>query len=281
MRAIGFFNGLLGDQVISTVAARIFKQLNPGSHLTLGINQRYAQIAPLFYQHPYYDTIHLYSAYDDWPDDADKAYLAAAKYDKVFNAMPQHTREDWFLYLHQTQEACVMHGLPYPKDLANCQCVLTPWWQYDITPRKDYVAISPIGAFYQNYPNVKSYTPAQVATIVNHIKSLGYGVLQIRGPGEPQFDGCEVLAGSPSYLESVKAITACKALITVDTSINWTMSSFSFPVMSCYARQHYGDGLKSIQPVNPNAVYLDGQSMSDITDEQIIAGVDRLLRDIA
>ena len=54
MQAIGFNQGQLGDICMGVVAARAFKRDFPESQLTVGINEKFKNIAPLFLKNKYF-----------------------------------------------------------------------------------------------------------------------------------------------------------------------------------------------------------------------------------
>lgn len=274
MRAIGFNIGQLGDLVINTVAARAYKEVEPEAHLTMGIAKKYKDIAPLFYQHGFFDNFHIYENYDGWPGSDDLDYLRAAKYDTVFNGMPQHTSNQWWTHYNQTEEACAMHGIPIPL---NIQCNLNPWFHRKSQETKNYVAFNYIGGFYAGYPNTKSYDPARAKAIVDHVNKLGYNVIHLGNPAEPALEGTEF---KPlTLLETVEVMLNCKMLIGVDSFLTWAASAYNFPVLACYSHRYYGgDYVKNIQAPNPYATYLDSENLNDIPLDLLCSKLDNLLR---
>ncbi len=262
MKAIGLTQGLRGDLVISTVAARAFKERFPDSKLVLGMHKDFADMAPLFFQHESFDNIHFYDGYDNWPSEIDKEYLGKAKYDIVFNAMAPHLDNEWWRQRHQTEENCHMHYLPIPK---NIQCALNPW--FSVPDNKKFVAFSPIGGFY-NYPNAKSLSLERAQEIVDFILDAGLQVWQIGHKDEPRLEG--VTKKDLSYFDSVKNLLGCKAFITVDTGLCWLSSAYSFPTLGLYSNSYYSPQyIKNIQPIQPNAQYLDAPNVNNIDIELI------------
>lgn len=261
MRAIGFQQGQFGDAVVSTVPARAFKQRNPGSTLTLGLNQRYADMAPLF-AHSDFDDIHVYEAYDGWPSKRDNDYLVKSGYDHVFDAMPKrpgNSEANWWKWESQAENACSIYGLPYPID--GLQCKLTKW--FDVPDYSGYIAFNYIGAFYAGYPNSKSYTPDQAQGIVKLIRKMGYKVIILGDPKEPGLEDAE--KRELSYFDSVKTLLGCRAFVGIDSGLTWLASAYSFPTLASYGSEYYGDRVSAIQPVNPNARYLSAPKLSGIS----------------
>jgi ADP-heptose:LPS heptosyltransferase len=270
-RAIGMAQGQYGDLVISTVPARSFKQHYPGATLTLGLNKRYAAILPLFANHEHYDDIHLYDAYDNWPSPLDQAYLGRARYDAVFDPMPKRANEAiWWRTEHQAQNACTVYGLPTPTDGLHCQ--LTQWFDLDI--RRDTIAFAPFAGFY-NPGNDKRLSESRAQEVVNLIRKLGYKVLQLGGPDEPRLDGA--IPCHAGYFESIKQMLGCKMVVHTDSGCGWAASAYGFPQVGLYSNQYYSrDFVKHIQPISPNAIYLDEAKANQIELGAIEAAIKRL-----
>jgi ADP-heptose:LPS heptosyltransferase len=265
MRAIGFFAGQLGDSVISTVPARSFKLLRPEATLTLGLSKKYAAALPLFYQNPYYDDIHVYDGYDNWPSPLDRDYLTRANYDVVFDPMPKRgaNESSWWRTESQVQNACSIYGLPYPDDL---QCHLTKW--FDVPDYSSYIALNYIGAFYAGYPNAKSYSPERARQLVKMIRAKGYKVIVLGDPMEPALEDTE--KKELSYFDSVRTMLGCRALVGIDSGLLWCASAYSHPALACYADSYYGkDRIAAIQPVNPAAKYLSAPTLNEISLDEI------------
>lgn len=270
MRAIGFHQGQRGDIIISTVAARAFKEQYPDARLTLGINRQYEDMLPLFGKHKYFDDYHVYQAYSEWPGGEDNLFLAKNQFDIVYHAMPQRSNEaDWWKTEHQAANACSIYGLTPPKNL---QCNLAKW--FDVPSYSSYIGFQPFGGW-QDWPNKKSFSLARAQETVNLIISLGFKVLQFGGSEEPSLEGAERFNGT--YFESMKAMVGCRALVSVDTGRIWAASAYSVPTLGLYANGYYGHQyISSIQPVNPNAIYLDEETVDQIPLEMIVARIKNL-----
>jgi ADP-heptose:LPS heptosyltransferase len=272
MRAIGFMQGQRGDLVISTVPARSFRQHYPKVSLTLGLNQRYADMAPIF-AHSDFDDIHIYEGYDQWPSERDKSYLRFARDDDyVFDPMPKRANEaTWWQTEHQCQNACSIYGLPYPKD--GHQCRLNKW--FDVPDYRGYVALNYVGAFYSGYPNKKSYSPERAREIVRLIRARGYKVIVLGDPNEPALEDTE--RKPLNYFDSVKTLLGCRALVGIDSGLTWLASAYSYPTLACYSDDYYGNCISSIQPINPNARYLSAPNLNEIEIDKIDAALSNLL----
>lgn len=266
MKAIGFNTSQRGDIVLNTVAARSFKARFPSAHLTLAVAPQYADMRDLFLNHPYIDAFHAYHSADG-RDEIDQAYRSEQGFNMVFSGTPAHPIDQWWRFVHQSQEVCIMNGLAVPDD---AQCILTP--SADIPNYRAYIAFQPFGGW-QDWPNKKSFSLARATELVAAIKTLGFGVLQFGGSEEPWLEGAEKFHGS--YVESMRIMLGCRALVTIDSGRAWAASAYSFPTLGVYSSQYYTPQFVSnIQPVNPNARYLDADLVVNLPIDHIIDGLE-------
>jgi ADP-heptose:LPS heptosyltransferase len=260
VRAIGFQLGQRGDLIISTATARAFKEQFPGSHLTLGIGPQFADMVDLFRNHPYYDDVHVYNSYDNWPDAVDRQYLVEAGYDTVFHGMPR-IRHDWFMNGHQTVEVAKVYGLV----VKDSSLVLTKWFKVQRLPK--HVAFAPFAGYYSPN-NDKRFSVEAAQAIVDDLIARGYKVVQLGGANEPRLQGA--FFAESSYFESVRIMLGCDLLIHTDTGMGWVASAYKHPQLGLYGHRYYGaDYVKNIQPINPNGHYLDANTVADISLDSI------------
>lgn len=258
-----------GDLCINTVPARLFKIYYPESTLFMNVNEKYVDLLPLFYNHPHIDGFRIWEGWDtNTPKDLE--YLKYAReHDIVIGSrMPKHSRDDWYKFFHQGEEACYQNG--FPKELVNFlggdfSCYLNRWFSID--DRKDYIAFAPFAGFYNpNSPKKLSVEKAQ--EIVDLLVKLGYKVLQIGGPDEPVLSSAEKFNGS--YFESMKAILSCKLLITTDTWCSWYSSAYKFPTIHLLTYDYYSiEHISSIIPSNSNGNFIANKFINDITISQL------------
>lgn len=259
-RAIGFNLGLRGDLAMTTVAARSFKENFPNSHLTLGLNKTFKDLLPLFHDHPYYDSFHVYESYENWPNYNDAEYLKSAKYDMIFHGMPQH-RDQWWNFRHQYAEAAHMVGLPIPK---NINPILTKW--FDIDYKKDTVAISPFGG--NGSVNDKMMSVELAQSIVDWLAKNGFKVIHLGADNEPVIKGA--LKIKCSYFDSVRIMLGCRALIHCDTGMGHFAGAYNHPSIGLYAYRYYGkEFVKNIQPLHKNFFAIESEKMIDYNIENI------------
>ena len=286
--AIGFNPGLRGDIIINTVAAKQFKKAHPDWNLFMGIHNRFKDMIPLFSKHPYIDYIFEWEGYDaKWPTANDIKTIQQIQPSIIFNPFAAHHEDRWFEKYHQSQEVCNVYGLEIPWASVDCQCVLNENFlrkNCRAEGAEDIIVFAPCGAAYAGYPNHKSYTPEQCAAIIDFVKNhLGYTIIQIGGPGDPYFEGAATLTNKTdgsdygSYTEAVSLMLGAKGLITVDTGICWLASALNVPTVACYANAYYGEKyVSSIQPFNPNSLYLDAPTIKDIEMGRLLNTIELL-----
>lgn len=261
-----------GDLVMSTVAARSFKEQHPDSVLTLGIGPQYADMAPLFGNHLFFDDIHVYSTYENWPSNTDLAYLRRANHDIVYHGFPQHSEDQWWRFRHQYAEAVKMVGLPIPEDI---NPVLSQNFKVREDWKKDVIAFCPFAGFY-NPDNDKRLSIERAQDIVVYLIRKGYRVLQLGGDDEPILTS--VIHLNTNYFDSVKNMLACKALIHTDTGMGHIAGAYNHPSLGIYGYKYYGENLlKNIQPIHSNFVSISGPTVAEIPTESIFKSIDQLL----
>ncbi len=265
-KAIGFNLGLRGDLIMSTVAARAFKESPDFKDwkLVLGVAPQFADLLPLFYQHPHFDNFHVYTEYAKWPGPADHEYLARANYDFVFHGMPQH-RDEWWKFRHQYAEAAHMQGLRPPADL---QPLLTRW--FSVRADRESVAIAPFGG--NGEPNDKMLSVAQAQGIVNFLIAEGFNVFHLGAPGEPDLFGAPRL--NATYFESVRAMLGTRLLIHCDTGMGHVAGAYNHPSFGIYGHRYFGPELvHRIQPRHANFHHITGPSVSEMSIDSIISAL--------
>lgn len=270
MKAIGFNQGQIGDLAMNLIACRAFKLKNPNSHLTFGINKKYQSVSPIFNHNPLIDSIHIWENYDNWPSENDRKYLENNKYDIVFNPMPKHKNELWYLYRHHTEAICQMHDLEPPEDL---QIDLTRWFDLD-SKYKNCVALT----CFSSAGAIRDIPESVANNIIEYIHSLGLETIQLGLSSHPRLKTTYPPVGGDIF-EDVKIAASCKFLVTTDTGMNWIMSGYKSKVLGLYSRRSYplNAPLQNRTPVNPNAIYLQEDLIEDINIDLIKKSIDNII----
>lgn len=264
-------NGQFGDIIIQEPSLRSFIQDHPDAKIVLGCNNKYKEALELY--RGYHENIidfKFWDGYKHWPEPTDQQFIEDQKFEWVFNAQPRHTEKDWATHLHQTEECGLMQGivvkdtqikLPRPNDII----------KHDKT-----VAIS----LFPNWPNggVKAFPLHTVANIVKIINKMGYKVIHLNGPNEPDVPNATKVNGS--YLDSVKNLLGTDLLVTCDTGMAWVASGYQHPTVGLYAWGYnpVAGTSKNWQPTNPNANYLEAHSVNKISKQDIVAAIYKRLK---
>ena len=272
MKKVSFgINGQFGDIIIQEPSLRSFIQDHPDAKIVLGCNSKYKEALELY--RGYHENIidfKFWDGYKHWPEPTDQQFIEDQKFEWVFNAQPKHTEKDWATHLHQTEECGLMQGivvkdtqikLPRPNGIV----------KHDKT-----VAIS----LFPNWPNggVKAFPLHTVANIVKIINKMGYKVIHLNGPNEPDVPNTTKVNGS--YLDSVKNLLGTDLLVTCDTGMAWVASGYQHPTVGLYAWGYnpVAGTSKNWQPTNPNADYLEAHSVNKISKQDIVAAIHKRLK---
>ncbi len=265
MKIIHFNQGQAGDLCINTVAARQYKECNPEDTIIMSVNKKYIDLLPLFYNHPHIDGFHVWDGYDI-ATTKDTEWLARNGKNIVLKTpMPQHTQNEWWKYYHQGHECCLMNGVNilHSQDFS---CYLEKW--FNVPKYNNTIAFAPFAGWY-NQNNDKKLTQQKAQEIVNLLTKEGYSIIQIGGHNEPIL--ANAIKYNTSYFDSMKNILGCELLITTDTWCSWYSSAYKFPTLGLYSNSYYTVSfIKNIQPINPNAIYLDANNVNNIPNELII-----------
>ena len=256
-------NGLFGDIIIQEPSLRKFIQDNPKTKIVLGCHEKYSDILDLYQgYHENIVSFKSWQGYKNWPSNEDLKYIMEQNFDKVFCAQPKHDTIDWVKERHITQESGFMQGisvvdtqikLPVPNDIIKSEktvCIsLFPSWPT---------------------PTIKAFSYEHVCNIVKIINKLGYKVLHLNGPDEPDVPNTTKINGS--FKDSVRYLLGSDLLVTCDTAMSWVASAFQHPTVGFWAinANPYSGVSKNWQPVNPNATYLEAPVAMMIEKRDIV-----------
>jgi len=257
--------GQFGDLCMNTVAFKKIKELYPNDFLIMSINKKYSEIAPIFFNNPYIDSLVIWDQYDNWPNEKDALTIKKYKNSIINHPMSSHTIDRWYLRSHQTEECAFMNGYYGERFPNGEQCILNKW--FDVQKNDKLISFAPFAGFY-NPNNRKKLSISNAQKIVDLIKANGYDIIQLGGKDEPHLEGAIKI--DCSFFESIKIGLSSKFYIGTDTGMTWILSAYSKPTIGLYSYEFYGkEYVKNIQPVNPNSIYLSENNVNDITIDQI------------
>lgn len=266
---LGFHGHRYGDIFMGLAAFEILKMHEPDCETTIIINGDYREAAPFFLAQKSVDKIYITDNPVGSFNEKDMEWIRAQKFTYIFNPSKDHDHSDpWWKHRNQPLELAYMHGL-YINEHSG-KLYLNKWFKSDPV-FKNYIAFQPFAGSYD--PNNKKALSVSFAQeIVNGIIKLGYDVLVLGGPNEPKLNN--VVKLPTDYFVSGKNLLSCKALVVCDSGFNWMASCYDFPTLGLYSHEYYGEKyVKNIQPINPNAIYLNRSSVNEIPLDEIISNL--------
>ena len=268
----GFNQGQYGDIFIGLTAARVLKRADPNCRFLLSINKKYQDCKEIFKFSKDIDDIIIWDTYNDFPQKVDHKNIKRLQglYEdfQLFNPMPQHTVDDWYNHLHQTEEFCLMHNLPLPTEEEMDFNLVRP----PNIERSSYVCVCPATSFGQN----KNLTPEIINEVKTFCRDRKLDLIQIGGPNDPLIDGAEKFEGS--FYESILKALGSKFLVAADTGMIWAISAFSHPTIGFYSYNFYPNAKSSInwQPKNRNQISLESDFIKNIDMKSLANALEKL-----
>jgi len=256
---VGFNQGQYGDLFICLTACSMLKAIDPNCNLIFGINKKYKDCSDIFKLSDNINDIIIWDGYDDWPTQKDifKIQELELKYEKpnIFNPMPKHTDSEWYNKRHQTEEFCLMNGLPSPPISFQDFKLNNPK-----TITQNYICIAPFTSF----GNVKNLTDKIINKIVDFCNKNNYELIQLGAQEDKVINGATKFNGS--YYDSIIKMLGSKALVSADTGMVWAASAFSHPVLAFYANSFYPNSTtsKNWTPKNKNQTSIQSDTISNI-----------------
>lgn len=241
------------------------QKIDPTCHLVFGINGNYQGAAPLFLEQPDIDEIYITKNPVGGLNNEDLDWAKEQGFTHIFDPLADHNHSVpwWTTGRNQPQECAFIHCLPI---FDNGKLTLNRWFE----PTKgleQYVALQAFAGSYDP-ANKKALSPARAQEIVNLIIARGYKVLQLGLPNEPKLDNTTRIESD--YFSMVKNVLGCRALVTTDSGIAWCSSCYDFPTLGLYSNSYYSKQyISAIQPINPNAIYLDEDNVNNISLDSI------------
>lgn len=273
---LGFNPQQYGDLYMGTVAARYLKSLEPDGHLTFMIAGDYRECAPLFIDHPHIDRVHILDSPRDRLYQSDLDWIDEQHFILTFNPFSDHDHSrPWWKERRQTHEVAYMHRIPIIDD-DNGKIHMAKWFK-PTTGLGNHIAFAPFPGSYSAVIAPKTLSLETAQKIVDIIVSLGYKVLQIGSPSEPALIGAD--KRDTDYFTSVKNVLGCKCFVGGDSGFMWLMSGYNFPCLGLYSNGYYTPRfISAIQPINPNALYLDAPNVNEIELAKIEDGLKKLIK---
>jgi ADP-heptose:LPS heptosyltransferase len=268
-------NGQFGDILIQEPTLRKLTKTHPEAQIILGCHKKYSEVLELFKDyHPNIIEHKIWEGYNNWPTKSDNQYIDEQGFDLFYHPMPKHPDgPHWVEKRHIVKEMGYMRQI----ELNDSELQLSLPCNYDIRKKQKTVSISLFPSDWR-VKGIKSLTYEMIRGIVKVVTSLGYDIIHLNGPDEPDVPNTKKVNGT--YVQSVGQMLSTDLLITCDTSMMWAASAFKHPTIGLFSWGYnpIAKTTKNWQPVNPNAIYLEDYAARNIKKQDIIKALCDKLR---
>lgn len=277
--------GQYGDIVMQEPALRKYISENPDDKIILGASIRYADALMLYKgYHPNVTTLKVCNSYNDFPTEDDLRYFENEKIDYFPMADSEkvsesdrgklflHSENDWVEKRHQVAETALQLGVNI--DTNNVEDLKINLGQRLSTTDK-IACISPFPSFPQE--GIKSLSAEQIVISVKVLSEMGYNVVHLNGPNEPDIPG--TVKANRNWFGSTQVLRHADIYVGGDTGMSWVSSGYNIPTLGIYAWGYHNPSTKTSknwQPVNPNAIYLEDQAASAVKIKDIVVNLVKL-----
>jgi len=186
----GVRSSLAGDLVMALPVLNYLELKYPNSYKYWAISKRYAQFAPLFFNHPMIDRIKIL---DDGDSLGQKDIEITKSCDIILDVNPQHPdgmpatteKSCWWNYYNHYEETFRMAGFDAREYIAMSKEFRIPYlnqW-FNVKRYEKTIAIWP----FTSYGAESKRSPSKVwwGHMIENINKLGYNVLHFGGLNEP------------------------------------------------------------------------------------------------
>jgi ADP-heptose:LPS heptosyltransferase len=274
--------GQIGDIVMFTATVRRLKELFPRGQITFAVSRRYREAGELVAGLPSVDRLFVTELYFEklrqpvyvpwnlgWPLDLRGEDEAAEqrRHDIVLETRPRHRREPWWEYAHQVAETAHMVGVPGPIDLRT---------EIAIPPG---TVIPPEAAgkiVLHNDPAIDATKAWPWERVRQLVAAVGPEHVVLLGNPGPAVDGVCDLRGRTTLPEAAAIVAAARCYVGIDSGLMWIAGSLQAPVVGLYGTSYIA-AYHKIQPLNPNAEYLQAEGALDrITVNDVLTAIRRI-----
>ena len=218
----------LGDVIVSTTIARELKKEFPSSKLHFVTNKPYDE---LLKNNPDIDFI---MASDAWTIDSLFIEMSSGKYDKVF--LPYQVRRECNIW-HQEEETRHQHLLDFYWNRMGMHRMITDRECYLYPSEQDYAKAADMVSF--DVPRIAIHATTGVETkdwpyfaeLVETLRLLGYGCLQVGSDKDKKIQGAIDFRGKMSLLELAAFLSKCSAFVGLDSGISYMADAMKTPTI--------------------------------------------------
>ena len=284
---------LIGDLIMSLPQLNYFKKKYPDSYIYFVIHKKIAYSAPLFFNHPLIDKIHISEKWSEFGQNdyeiAKDCHVSTAVIDKNAKSILKRVPSNqWYNKRNCIYENALMSGINdlnkiltedelYPK--------LYQWFDvgFDSTQKKggytfkkkessenknlsDYISIWPFAA----YGRSETRSPSEKWWIdaVNQIIKKGHKVLHCGYFTEPNLSDDNnnyKKITELSFFDQIKISLATKLSIGTDSGSMWVLGAYNHPaihLMTNWSENHKSN-FSAFEPVNNHSITLFEQGGCD------------------
>ena len=298
---------LIGDLVMSLPQLNYFKKKFPDSYIYFAIHKKIAYSAPLFFNHPLIDKIHISEKWSDFGKNdyeiANQCQVSTAKIDNKTKTILKRTPSNqWYNKRNCIDENALMSGINDLKEVLTEEELSPKLYQwFDVgfdSPQKkgsytfkkkenlenkklsNYVSIWPYAA----YGRSETRSPSDKWWIesVNKIIKKGYKVLHCGYFTEPNLSDDNnnyKKVTELSFFEQIKIYLATKLSIGTDSGSMWVLGAYDHPAIHLMTNwsENHTENFSAFEPINRHSVTLFEEGGCDnINIESLISSLDKL-----
>lgn len=277
---------LIGDCIFATPILHYFEKEYPKSYKIWPILRKCSQAAPLFFNNPLIDRIHI-SEFDEGFGDNDVELFN--KCDVKINVRPQHPfGEQWHNSRSMAVETWVMAGLLesdyYRLSEAEQRPKLYKW--FNTKKQEKTIAIHCFAGYGRD--NQRSPSKDWWEKMVEMILMEGYNIIRLGHPNEPVIDNGYINIRHKdlrnlSFIEQIQIALGCSAYIGTDSGFSLAMGAYFHPQVSLITNWNinHTENPLCLQPINKNNISLFNEfkngGCSGINQEKVLESIKLLL----
>ena len=315
MKIWGTSFGLIGDLIMSLPQLTYFEKKYPGSYKYFGIHQKISQCAPLFFNHPLIDKIHISG---EWSTFNENDYSIASKCDVVTTKI-NHShkkildrihpdREDWYNVRSCIQENALMSGisdLDVEIDKSQQIPYLIKWFDvgFEVEQKKGAYTFEKVQSINLNYtlsnsiaiwpfagygrsknrnPNEEWWTKLIKKFTDNKINVYHFGYFK-----EPNLSDNTNLYHKLTDLDffsQIKISLGAKASLGTDSGSMWVLSAYSHPTITLLTNwsKNHNENFTAFLPINNNGDHIFKEngftdlSIDEVYEKCLIKGISKV-----
>jgi ADP-heptose:LPS heptosyltransferase len=267
--------GQIGDIVMFTATVRRLRELFPRAEITFAVSRKYREAGELVAGLPYIDRLFVTEHYFErltppliplwekgWPVElrGEDEVAQQRQHDLVFETRPRHPRARWWEYAHQVAECAYEIGVPGPIDLRT---------EIQIPARSVIPEAARAKVVIHNDPAIDARKAWPWAAVAELVQLLSPDQAVLLGNPGPTIPGVLDLRGQTTLAQAAAVIQAARCYVGIDSGLMWIAGSLQVPAVGLYGTS-YIPAYEAIQPVNPNAVYLQAEGPLDLISPEIV-----------